>query len=67
MDHILAACKKNKVAAGVHCFSAEEALARIAEGWQFIAVGSELRMMLMGAAAEVRKLGTSAAGEMAKY
>src|SRR5437773_6062819 len=45
LDHILAACKKHKVAPGIHCGSAEEANLRIAEGWQFIAIGSELKMM----------------------
>jgi 4-hydroxy-2-oxoheptanedioate aldolase len=68
MDHILATCKKHRVAAGVHCFSAEEANARIAEGWQFIAISSELKMMLNGAAAEVQKLPSAKKKvEMAKY
>src|SRR5262249_57999346 len=65
-ERILAACKKNKVPAGIHCFSAEEANARIAEGWQFIAIGSELKMMLNGAALELDKLG-GARGDLAKY
>src|SRR5579884_3556967 len=54
MRHILATCKKHKVPAGLHCGSAEEALHRIEEGWQFLAIGSELRFLL-GAAAEVVK------------
>lgn len=66
MDHILATCKKLKVAAGLHCYSAEDALKRIEEGWQFIAIGSELRMMLNAAGAEIKKLG-AAGQEMAKY
>src|SRR5947208_3710941 len=44
--HILETCRKHRVAPGLHCGSAEEALHRIDEGWQFLAVGSELRMML---------------------
>ncbi len=69
MDHILATCKKHKVAAGVHCGSAEEVNLRIEEGWQFLAITSELKMMLNGAQAEIRKLvgGTAEAGEIAKY
>jgi 4-hydroxy-2-oxoheptanedioate aldolase len=69
MDHILATCKKHKVAPGVHCGSADEANLRIAEGWQFLAIGSELKMMLSGAAAEVNKLtgGAAPKAEMAKY
>lgn len=69
MDHILATCKKHKVAAGVHCGSADEVNLRAEEGWQFMAITSELKMMLTGAAAEVKKLAGGAAPkqEMAKY
>ncbi len=68
MKHILATCKKHKVAAGVHCGSAEEASLRIAEGWQFLAIGSELRMMLTGAQDVIKKLSAGKTQqEMAKY
>src|SRR5262245_17848285 len=68
MKHILATCQKYKVAPGVHTGSAEEANARIAEGWQFIAIGSELRMMLNGASAIVGNLGAEKPkSELAKY
>ena len=69
MDHILKTCKKHGVAPGVHCGSADEVNARIEEGWQFMAITSELKMMLNGAAAEVKKLtgGVVSSAEMAKY
>ena len=69
LDHILATCKKHKVAAGIHCGSADEVNHRAAEGWQFMAITSELKMMLTGAAQEVQKLGSGAGAkqEMAKY
>lgn len=69
MDHILKTCKKHGVAAGVHCYSADEVLVRAEEGWQFMAISSELKFMLNGAAAEVKKLGSMAVsrGDMAKY
>jgi 4-hydroxy-2-oxoheptanedioate aldolase len=68
LDHILATCKKHKVAAGIHCGTADEANHRAAEGWQFMAIGSELKMMLNGVAAELAKLGMGGARpEMAKY
>ena len=69
MDQILKTCKKHGVAAGVHCGSAEEVNVRITEGWQFMAIASELKMMLNGAAAEVKKLtgGVATSGEMARY
>lgn len=67
MKHILETCKKHKVAPGCHCGSAEEARARIEEGWQFLAITSELKMMLDGANSVVRGLGAKAKGELAKY
>jgi 4-hydroxy-2-oxoheptanedioate aldolase len=68
MKRILTACRQHKVAAGVHCFSATSARQRIEEGWQFLAVNSELRMMTDGAAATVSAvLGERAATVGAKY
>ncbi|HYT89719.1 MAG TPA: aldolase/citrate lyase family protein [Gemmataceae bacterium] len=72
MKHILATCKKHKVAPGLHCGSADEANLRIEEGWQFIAIGSELKMLLTAAADITKKLGAARPGaasgaEMAKY
>ena len=68
MKHILETCRKHKVPAGLHCGTAEEVRVRIAEGWQFIAVASELRMLLNAAQDLVQKLGADRPkGEMAKY
>jgi 4-hydroxy-2-oxoheptanedioate aldolase len=67
MKHILAACRKHKVPAGLHCTSAEEARHRIEEGWQFIAIGSELRLMLDGVNSTLDRLGRRQAGDLAKY
>jgi 4-hydroxy-2-oxoheptanedioate aldolase len=68
MDHILATCKKHKVAAGVHTFSVEEARMRIEEGWQFIAINSELKMMMDGANSILSGLGEGRSGSnLAKY
>jgi 4-hydroxy-2-oxoheptanedioate aldolase len=71
MKHILATCKKHKVAAGVHCFSPEEVLARIEEGWQFLAINSELRMLLEGVKNVLDRLGLKQEGRheaaMARY
>lgn len=66
MDQILAACRKCKVAAGVHCFSAEQAAQRIEEGWQFLAIGSELKMMVDGSTALLSTLGRQKS-DLAKY
>jgi len=68
MKHILETCRKHHVAPGLHCASAEEAQQRIEEGWQFIAIGSELKMMLNGVAEVTQKMGLGRQKkEMAKY
>jgi 4-hydroxy-2-oxoheptanedioate aldolase len=67
MQHTLQTCRKHGVPAGLHCGTAEEARLRIAEGWQFIAIGSELRMLLNAAADVIQRLGGAQKGEMAKY
>src|SRR5262249_23586628 len=66
MRHILATCRKHKVAPGLHCLSGEEARHRIEEGWQFVAIGSELKMMLNGTAAELQRRGGSQKSKRAK-
>jgi 4-hydroxy-2-oxoheptanedioate aldolase len=67
MGHILATCRKHGVAAGVHCYSPEEALARAEQGWQFLAIGSELRMMMDAANDVVKRCGLATRGEGARY
>lgn len=64
---ILAGCKRLKVAAGIHTFSIEEAKMRIADGWQFIAVNSELKMMVEGSKAILDGLGVQRGGDLARY
>ncbi len=64
---ILAACKRNKVAAGIHTFSVEEAKMRIADGWQFIAINSELRFLMDGAKRVVEGMGIEKSSEMVRY
>jgi 4-hydroxy-2-oxoheptanedioate aldolase len=64
---ILAGCRRNKVAAGIHTFSVEEAKMRIADGWQFIAVNSELRFMMDGAKHVLDGLGLQRSGNLVKY
>jgi 4-hydroxy-2-oxoheptanedioate aldolase len=67
MKHILQTCRKFGVAPGVHCMNIEEARLRISEGWQFIAVTSELKMMLDGAAQVVGALLGGQAQATARY
>jgi 4-hydroxy-2-oxoheptanedioate aldolase len=67
LSHVLATCKKHKVAAGIHTGSPQEAQLRIEEGWQFIAITSELKMMLDGAAMALAGVGERAKGDLARY
>jgi 4-hydroxy-2-oxoheptanedioate aldolase len=64
---ILAGCKRLGVPAGIHTFNLDDAKMRIAEGWQFIAVASELKFMVDGAAKLVDGLGLKTAGDLARY
>jgi 4-hydroxy-2-oxoheptanedioate aldolase len=62
------AAQRNKLACGLHVLTAPDALKRAREGWQFIAVGSELKMMLEGAAEIARQvIPENAALDIAKY
>jgi 4-hydroxy-2-oxoheptanedioate aldolase len=67
MKRILDACRRHGVAPGLHCTSGEEARHRIEEGWQFVAIASELRFMLNGVNEALGKLGARQKGEIAKY
>jgi 4-hydroxy-2-oxoheptanedioate aldolase len=67
LQDILAGCRRIGIAAGLHTFNVDDANRRIQEGWQFIAVGSELKFMVDGAAKIVDGLGLSHSGELAKY
>lgn len=54
LSRILQAGKRCKVPVGLHCFSPEEAKARADAGWQFLAINSDLRFMIEGAAAALK-------------
>ena len=56
LTRIREAAQRQKLPCGLHVFSAADALKRAREGWQFIAVVSELKMMLDGAAEIVRQV-----------
>jgi 4-hydroxy-2-oxoheptanedioate aldolase len=64
---ILAGAKRLGVPAGIHTFSIDEAKSRIAEGWQFVAVNSELKFMMDGAKQVADALGLGKGGDLAKY
>lgn len=67
LQEILAACKRQGVAAGLHCFSAVDVARRIDEGWQFIALGSDLSLLLQEARRELGVLGRGKDSRLANY
>ena len=68
LTRIREAAHRQKLPCGIHVFSAADALQRAREGWQFIAVVSELKMMLDGSAEIVRQLNLQdAPGNVANY
>ncbi|MBI3464234.1 MAG: 2-dehydro-3-deoxyglucarate aldolase [Planctomycetes bacterium] len=68
MQRILEIGKKCRCPVGLHVMTGEDALRRAKEGWQFIAVGSELRMMTAQAQQIVSQvLPEGAAKDLARY
>jgi 4-hydroxy-2-oxoheptanedioate aldolase len=68
LTRIREAAQRQKLPCGLHVFSAADAMRRAREGWQFIAVVSELKMMLDGSADIVRQLNLQdASGNVANY
>jgi 4-hydroxy-2-oxoheptanedioate aldolase len=68
LTRVREAAQRQKLPCGLHVFSAADALRRAKEGWQFIAVLSELKMMLDGAAEIVRQVDPErATSKLAKY
>lgn len=66
-QEVLAACKRQKVAAGIHCFNVADAKKRIEQGWQFLAMGSDLSFMMDGVKATLPPLGLEPTGPLANY
>lgn len=59
--HIREAAVRHGIAPGIHCSSADAINRRIAEGFQFCAMASELRYLLAGLSADIAKLNWKAA------
>ena len=68
LTRIREAAARQKVASGLHVFSIEDARRRLAEGWQFVAVNSELKFMVQGASDVSRAFASgSNPADVAKY
>jgi 4-hydroxy-2-oxoheptanedioate aldolase len=68
LQRVLAVGKKVGTPVGLHVLTPEQVTKRIAEGWQFIALASELRMMVSKAHEMVAALNLSrGTGDVARY
>jgi 4-hydroxy-2-oxoheptanedioate aldolase len=68
LQRVLAVGKKVGTPVGLHVLTPEQVTKRIAEGWQFIALASEMRMMVSKAHEMVAALNlTRGAGDLARY
>lgn len=67
LQRVLAAGKKCGTPVGLHVQSVEDVRKRVAEGWQFLALQSELKMMVTKAQEQVEALGLSDTADLARY
>lgn len=67
LQRVLAAGKKVGTPVGLHVQTIEQVKQRIEEGWQFIAIGSELRFMTLEAQKIVTGLNLKKATDLARY
>ena len=67
LEHLLATGRKHRVPAGIHVQNAAGAARRREQGFQFIAVASEMGMMLGKAGEIARSLGIGSGAVTAKY
>jgi len=68
LQRVLAAGRKTGTPVGIHTQSLEEVQHRIREGWQFLALQSELKMMVSRAQEFVAQLGlTSTPADLVRY
>ncbi len=68
LTRIREAAARQGIASGLHVFSIEDGHRRLAEGWRFVAVNSELKFMVQGASDVARAFDSRpSAGDLAKY
>lgn len=67
LQRILTAAREAGTPVGLHTQSIQEVQQRIAEGWQFLALQSELRMMVNQAQQNITALGMKPAEDLARY
>jgi 4-hydroxy-2-oxoheptanedioate aldolase len=56
IEHVRVTCEKHGVAPGIHCSHAEGVQMRMAQGFKFLAMASEMRYLMAGLRADLGKL-----------
>ena len=64
IEHVRATCLANGVAPGIHCSNGEAVAARIAQGFRFCAMASELKYLLGGLKADLGSIGWQASYDL---
>ncbi len=67
LQRVLAAGKKTGTPVGLHVQTIDDVNRRIAEGWKFLAIGSELRFMTLEAQKITSGLSLKKSGDLARY
>ncbi|HLJ09926.1 MAG TPA: aldolase/citrate lyase family protein [Planctomycetaceae bacterium] len=67
LQRVLAIGKKTGTPVGLHVLTIEDAKKRIEQGWQFIAIGSELRFMTQEAQKVASAMNLKKAADLARY
>lgn len=67
LGRILEAGKRNNTPVGIHLQSVDDVKAYIANGWQFLACGSDLALMMRAVGDVVSGLGLDASGDLVRY
>jgi 4-hydroxy-2-oxoheptanedioate aldolase len=67
LKHLRETAVRHGVAPGIHTGSAEAVRRRLAEGWRFVGLGSDLLFLSAGARAAAKEVGFGPSGEGARY
>lgn len=67
LTHLRETAKRHGVAPGLHCLTTEQVKRRREEGWRFIAVGSDLHLLMSAARTTCGELGLGGDTPMVRY
>lgn len=67
LRHLRETAVRHGVASGIHTLTPEQLRQRLTEGWRFLALGSDLSLLLSGARNALKKAGFEAGGEGVPY